>query len=297
MPAGAIWNDAGRSRWLALLGREGWWQQHLSQGRRVGKDSPSAQQMEKKEKQGCRGTVVDWWGCSLMLWPGGLEESPGHPLPSITLEVGCVLPANHCRVSLIRDGHTQDIRKSINLISPGNCPEGWVTWPLILLGLGTLYFHLSGESLALCKRVAGDILQSDSHFIPTFLAVMTPRGMCVNYNCVCRLNGLWWWAKARGKSTWSSEATAQLAYFRLICWQEFSRRDRFQYALSAASLHAVDDVTLRPSNNLLPKCEVWGGQMIIWTYPIAPAGNKSSYSSACQLSQKITVSQHLQRNL
>lgn len=90
----------------------------------MGKDSPSAQEMEKKEKQWCWGTVVDWGGCSLMLWPGGLEESPGHPLHSVTLEVGCVLPANPCRVSLVRDEHTQDIQKSINLISPGNCAEG-----------------------------------------------------------------------------------------------------------------------------------------------------------------------------
>lgn len=58
-----------------------------------------------------------------MLWPGALEGSQGHPLYSITLAVGSVLPAISCRVSLVRDTCTQDIQKSLNLISPGNCAE------------------------------------------------------------------------------------------------------------------------------------------------------------------------------
>lgn len=41
-----------------------------------------------------------------------------------------------------------------------------------------------------------------------------------------------------------------------LCWQELSRRDRFQHVLSAANLHTVDDAVLRPSNTLLLKCEV-----------------------------------------
>lgn len=99
--------------------------------------------------------------------------------------------------------------------------------------------------------------------------------------------------KGRGKSTWSEAVRAQLAYFKLIsslCWQEFSRRDQFQYVLSAASLHVIDDVISRPGNNLLPKCEVWAGQMIIWTFPIAPAGNKSSYSSVSCLRKEQSAS-------
>lgn len=62
-------------------------------------------------------------GRSLMLLSGGLEGSPGHPLCSVTLEGVGVLPAISCRVNLMRDTSTQDIQKSINLISPGNCAE------------------------------------------------------------------------------------------------------------------------------------------------------------------------------
>lgn len=62
----------------------------------------------------------------------------------------------------------------------------------MLLDFGTIYFHSSGESLALCERVASDSPQSDSLSMQTFLAVMAPRGMCIDYNHICRLNGLWW---------------------------------------------------------------------------------------------------------
>jgi len=69
---------------------------------------------------------------------------------------------------------------------------------VILLGFGSVHFHPGGESLALSERVAGDSLQSNSHFIQTFLAVMTPRGMCMHCDRICRLTGLWWWVKGGG---------------------------------------------------------------------------------------------------
>lgn len=64
---------------------------------------------------------------NLMVWPRGLEGSPGHPLSSVALETKSVLPAKSCWVSLVKDLCIQDIPKSINLTFPGNCTEGGVT--------------------------------------------------------------------------------------------------------------------------------------------------------------------------
>lgn len=68
---------------------------------------------------GCSGLGVH----NLMLWPRGLEGSPGHPLSSIELETQSVLPAKSCWVSLVKDPCIQDIPKSINLSFRGNCAE------------------------------------------------------------------------------------------------------------------------------------------------------------------------------
>lgn len=94
------------------------------------------------------------------------------------------------------------------------------------------------------------------------------------------MNGSWWWMKERGKSTRSTAATAQLPYFRLIsslCWQDFSRRDWFQYALSCSKYSRHRWCHFETWQQFIAKVWVWGGQMIIWTYPIAPAGNKSFF--------------------
>lgn len=77
--------------------------------RRAGKDSPSVQQMVKKEL-GCQRAAMDQGSYSLMLSVGALEGSPGHSLHPVTFEVGSVLPATFCQVSLVRDKYTQDIQ-------------------------------------------------------------------------------------------------------------------------------------------------------------------------------------------
>lgn len=59
--------------------------------------------------------AVDWGGHSLMLWPRGLEGSPGHALISVALEIESVWPAKSCWVSLVKGPCIQDIQKSINL--------------------------------------------------------------------------------------------------------------------------------------------------------------------------------------
>lgn len=64
---------------------------------------------------------------SLMLWPRGLEGSPGHSLSSVALETGSVLSAKSCCVSLVKDPCNQYILKPINLTFPVNCAEERVT--------------------------------------------------------------------------------------------------------------------------------------------------------------------------
>lgn len=98
-----------------------------------GKAGDSSTSHGEEGREGCPFCRVDGAGrragvlgglrCSLVLWPGVPEGSPGQALRSIALEVGSVLPAISGQLSLVRITCTQDIQKSINLFSPGNSAE------------------------------------------------------------------------------------------------------------------------------------------------------------------------------
>lgn len=145
----------------------------------------------------------------------------------------------------------------------------WGHWSFRLLGFSTLHYYPWETNQAVCDRVAGNSMQRKNHFLQTFLSLLTLQGMGMSYNCDCRRRRRPEVVEERKteicviSSSYSTDRHILGSIDYSLCWQELSRRDKFQYVLSAEKLHTIDDATLSPNNTLL-KCEVWGEQMIIW---------------------------------
>lgn len=140
-------------------------------------------------------------------------------------------------------------------------------WSLRLLGFGTVYYYPWEVNLALCDSVVEIVCKGSSIFFRHF--------------CHWWLLKAWAWVATATAVKWpevveerkrevhvvissySTDGHILGSIYFSLCWQELSRRGRC--VLSAANLHTVYDAIGRPNNTLLPKCEVWGAQTIIWT--------------------------------